>query len=147
MKKASTGTKKPLTSRFEYSAGGIVQDGENILMVKVCNLEGVEVWTFPKGHIEPGEKAPQAALREVLEETGYQCTIAKPFERVQYYFKRDHQLTKKTVTWYLMKPVKKSGTHDTEEIMETEWVTFEEARKRATYKSDKQLLSKLGETL
>ena len=54
-------------------------------MVKVENLEGDELWTFPKGHIEKGEKAPQAALREVEEETGYRCEIVKPFERVQYY--------------------------------------------------------------
>ena len=27
-------------------------------------------WIFPKGHIEPGESAPQAAVRELLEEGG-----------------------------------------------------------------------------
>jgi len=112
-------------------------------MVKVQNLEGDRIWTFPKGHIEKGEKAPQAALREVEEETGYRCEIVKPFERVQYYFQRGEQLTKKTVTWYLMKPVQKTGTHDSQEILETEWVAMEEALKRAQYKSDKKLLVKL----
>src|SRR4029077_7018110 len=38
MSKPSTGTKKPQKSRFEFSAGGIVQDGERLLMVKVENL-------------------------------------------------------------------------------------------------------------
>jgi len=112
-------------------------------MVKVQNLEGQQIWTFPKGHIEKGEKAPQAALREVKEETGYQCEIVKPFERVQYYFRRNDQLTKKTVIWFLMTPVKKTGTHDPEEILETEWVTMDEALKRVKYKSDKKLLAKL----
>jgi len=143
MNKLNTGTKKPQKSRFEFSAGGVVQDGTNLLMVKVQNLEGQQIWTFPKGHIEKGEKAPEAALREVKEETGYECKIVKPFERVQYYFRRDDQLTKKTVTWFLMTPVKKTGTHDIEEILETEWVTMEEAQKRAKYKSDKKLLAKL----
>src|SRR6476646_10984685 len=27
-------------------------------------------WIFPKGHIEPGESAPDAAVRELLEEGG-----------------------------------------------------------------------------
>src|SRR5262245_44457529 len=109
MKKQSPGTKKHQKSRFEFSAGGIVQDGEKLLMVKVENLEGVQVWTFPKGHIEKGEKAPEAALREVQEETGFRCAIERPFERVQYYFRRNGELTKKTVTWFLMKPVEKVG--------------------------------------
>jgi 8-oxo-dGTP pyrophosphatase MutT (NUDIX family) len=143
MNKPSSGTKKPPKSRFEFSAGGIVREGVNLLMVRVQNLEGQKIWTFPKGHIEKGEKAPQAALREVEEETGYQCDIVKPFERVQYYFRRDDQVTKKTVTWFLMAPVKKTGTHDPEEILETEWVSMEEALKRVKYKSDKQLLAKL----
>jgi len=147
MNKPSSGTKKPPKSRFEYSAGGVVQDGPKLLMVKVQNLEGDQIWTFPKGHIEKGEKAPQAALREVEEETGYRCEIVKPFERVQYYFRRGDELTKKTVTWFLMTPIKKTGTHDPEEIMETEWVPMDEARKRVKYKSDKTLLQKLSRTL
>jgi len=143
MNKPKAGTKKPRKSLFEYSAGGIVQDGASLLMVKVENLEGEQLWTFPKGHIEPGEKAPEAALREVQEETGYVCRILKPFERVQYYFQRDGELTKKTVTWFLMEPLKKSGIPDADEILETEWVSLEEAQKRAKYKSDKKLLAKL----
>ncbi len=112
-------------------------------MVKVQNLEGEERWTFPKGHIEKGETAEIAALREVQEETGYRCAIEKRFERVQYFFQREGELTKKTVSWFLMKPLEKTGVHDAEEILETAWVSMEEACKRAAYKSDKKLLAKL----
>ena len=143
MNKPKPGIKKLQKSRFEFSAGGVVQDGQNLLMVKVQNLEGEQIWTFPKGHIEKGEKAPEAELREVQEETGYRCEIVKPFERVQYYFRRDDQVTKKTVTWFLMKALEKTGVHDPEEILGTEWVSMDEARKRAKYKSDKTLLAKL----
>jgi 8-oxo-dGTP pyrophosphatase MutT (NUDIX family) len=130
-------------TRFEFSAGGVVREGSNLLMVKVENLEGKVAWTFPKGHIEKGEKAPEAALREVQEETGYLCEIVEPFDKVEYFFKREGSLIKKTVTWFLMKPLKKTGTHDVEEILETRWVPLEEAQKLASYKSDKQILSKL----
>ncbi len=145
---SKTGVRRPSggppPSRFEYSAGGVVQDGAALLMVRVQNLEGKVVWTFPKGHIEKRESAQQAALREVEEETGYACEVMKPLERVQYYFQRDGQTTKKTVTWFLMKPLSKTGSHDTEEILETEWVSLAEARQRVTYKSDKKLLLKLA---
>src|SRR5882762_8406584 len=128
-------------ARFEYSSGGVVRDGEALLMVKVENLEGQLAWTFPKGHIEKGEKARDAALREVEEETGYRCEIIKPFDKVQYWFKRDGQLIKKTVTWFLMKPLQETGTPDADEILETRWVPIEEALTLAKYKSDKQLLN------
>jgi mutator protein MutT len=143
MSKPNTGTKKPQKSRFEFSAGGIVLDGDRLLMVKVQNLEGEERWTFPKGHIEKGETAEEAALREVEEETGYRCQIGERFERVQYYFQRKGELTKKTVAWFLMKPLEKTGHPDAEEILETAWVSMEEANQRASYKSDKKLLAKL----
>jgi 8-oxo-dGTP pyrophosphatase MutT (NUDIX family) len=130
--------------KFEYSAGGIVVDDGKLMMVKVRNLEGQEIWTFPKGHIEKGEKSEEAALREVEEETGYRCEIVQPFERVQYWYKRDETLTKKTVTWYLMKPAKKTGEFDPDEILETRWVPLDEAAKLAKYKSDRKLLAKLS---
>ncbi|MFA5975797.1 MAG: NUDIX hydrolase [Elusimicrobiota bacterium] len=137
----ASGLKK---TRFEFSAGGVVREGSNLLMVKVENLEGRQLWTFPKGHIEAGEKAEQAALREVEEETGYHCEIIKPLDRAQYWFKRENKLTKKTVTWFLMKPLKKTGLHDPEEILETRWFPISEACRIACYRSDKKILENLA---
>lgn len=146
MKKPPTGTGKAPFS-FEYSAGGIVRRDDKILMVKVENLEGQVVWTFPKGHIEKGEKAPEAALREVEEETGYRCGIVKPLERTQYWFKRDGRLVKKTVTWFLMKPERKTGLPDADEIRDTRWASSDEATALANYKSDQKILATLKENL
>ncbi len=48
------------------AAGGVVfNDDEQLLMILRRNR-----WDLPKGHIEPGEDAATAALREVEEETG-----------------------------------------------------------------------------
>jgi ADP-ribose pyrophosphatase YjhB (NUDIX family) len=48
-------------------AGGVVIDADgNILVV---NQGGVH-WSLPKGHIEPGEGAVEAARREIGEEAG-----------------------------------------------------------------------------
>jgi 8-oxo-dGTP pyrophosphatase MutT (NUDIX family) len=140
-------SKKPAqrrASRFEFSAGGIVRDGDKVLMIKVENMEGHQLWTFPKGHIEQGESAEQAALREVEEETGYQCDVVEPLEKVAYWFERNGVLTRKTVVWFLMKSVAKTGEHDPEEILGTEWVSISDAAQRVRYKSDKKIMNWIG---
>ncbi len=53
----------------------ILLDAKNrILMLKQYH-EGRDVWMVPGGGIEEGENAEEAALREVLEETGLRATI------------------------------------------------------------------------
>jgi diadenosine hexaphosphate hydrolase (ATP-forming) len=41
-------------------------------------------WVFPKGHIEEGETAEAAAVREVLEESGVEATIVSALGASQY---------------------------------------------------------------
>jgi 8-oxo-dGTP pyrophosphatase MutT (NUDIX family) len=135
--------------KFEFSAGGIVYDPQTkkLFLIQVKNLQGDVVWTFPKGHIEKGETAEQAALREVQEETGWTCAIEAPFHKAQYWFKKDGCLIKKSVTWFLMKPEVKSGTHDPEEIMGFQWAAMPEARALISYRSDADLLDRMKERI
>jgi 8-oxo-dGTP diphosphatase len=56
------------------AAGGIVcRDGESGLEILVIHRPRYDDWSLPKGHLDPGESLLDAALREVLEETGYRC--------------------------------------------------------------------------
>ena len=132
----------------EYSAGGLVtregKPGREILMVFVQKPTGSR-WTFPKGHIDPGETEPQAALREVLEETGWKCELASEslFERVQYPFQKSGRKIDKHVVWYRMKPLEKVGEPDPDEIANCEWVLLADAAKRVEYPSDKKLVQLL----
>lgn len=56
----------------KYSAaGGVVFNGEGKIAITRPNGGGArEEWALPKGRIDPGETPSQAALREVLEESG-----------------------------------------------------------------------------
>ena len=44
-------------STKEHSAGGVVLEDGNVLLIQVQNLKCDKVWTFPKGHLEAGETA------------------------------------------------------------------------------------------
>lgn len=136
----------------EYSAGGIVFDLQSkalgsikLLMIQVKNLRGEVIWTFPKGHIEPNESKTQAALREVLEETGWKCKIykwgkKKYLKKIFYQFKKNGNRIDKKVVWYLMVPIAKAGNKDPQEVLKVNWFSPQEAQKKVKYPSDKMLI-------
>lgn len=126
----------------EFSAGGIIIKNKKLLIVKVKNLSGKIVWTFPKGHIEKSEKIENAALREVSEETGYSCEIIKPLGKTLYSFRHKNKFISKKVAWFLMLPLKKIGIHD-HEILTTRWVKISEVKKYLKYPTDIKLLEKI----
>ncbi|WP_424245595.1 8-oxo-dGTP pyrophosphatase MutT (NUDIX family) [Elusimicrobium posterum] len=124
----------------EFSCGGVVLEGRSVLLVQVRNMKGRKIWTFPKGHIEEGETPRQAALREVLEETGYKTTIVRPLIRVHYAFTFQGNYIKKTVQWYLMKKLGRIGKPDASEIVDVRWITIPKAKEMVQYPSDLRLL-------
>ena len=52
--------------RHTVSAGGVVVNRGRVAVV----CQRGEVWSLPKGHLEKGESAVEAARREIEEETG-----------------------------------------------------------------------------
>ena len=127
----------------EFSCGGVILDGSKVLLVQVKNMKGKKIWTFPKGHIEAGETPRQAALREVLDETGYKAAIIRPMLRVKYAFTFQGNYIKKMVQWYLMKKLGRIGKHDTSEILAIRWVSLLKAHELVQYPSDIRLVEML----
>ncbi|HAM54192.1 MAG TPA: NUDIX hydrolase [Candidatus Rokubacteria bacterium] len=127
--------------RKEVSAGGLVVRDGKALLVKVENLEGEVRWTFPKGHLEAGEGPRQAALREVEEETGWACRIQRPLTTARYRFWRDGREVSKQVKWYLMTPLRRTGSRDPDEILAVRWAGLDAARKLISYPSDLELFA------
>ena len=58
------------------AASAIIFRGSSVLMIERGKGAMRGLWSFPGGHIEPGERARDAAAREVLEETGITADIA-----------------------------------------------------------------------
>ena len=59
----------------------VVFDWNNFFVVKRNNYNDI---SLPKWHIDPGENSEQAALREVLEETGLECQIVWDLGTTEY---------------------------------------------------------------
>ncbi|MCB0990500.1 MAG: NUDIX hydrolase [Acidimicrobiales bacterium] len=51
-------------------AGGIIHDGEHLLLVENLRRNGRRDWSTPGGVVDPGESVLGALTREVREETG-----------------------------------------------------------------------------
>lgn len=62
--------KRPLVG-----VGSVILRGDRVLMIQRGNDPGAGKWALPGGHLEWGEKAEEAARREVAEETGVDCAI------------------------------------------------------------------------
>ena len=106
---------------LQFSAGGLVVDDRGqILLIRARDLRNQPVWTLPKGALNPGESSADAALREVREETGWRCEVVRELTAVTYWFQRSGQRVRKTVRWYLMRPLEKVGEHD-HEVDEVLW--------------------------
>lgn len=57
------------------AASAAIFRDDAVLLVKRSKPPVSGVWSLPGGHIEPGERARDAALREVMEETGVTAEI------------------------------------------------------------------------
>lgn len=109
------------------AAGGLVFGPENqLLFIKRFGL-----WDFPKGKVERGESALNAALREVAEETGIRASIENQEPLLTYHMYHQHSKTiLKTTYWYVMKASGREALKPQyeEQIEEARWVPFEEAK-------------------
>ncbi|NLW17852.1 MAG: NUDIX domain-containing protein [Firmicutes bacterium] len=129
------GVRQP--SGEEISAGGVVWHHGRVLVLRNFRDE----YIFPKGHLEPGETAEQAALREVAEEAGLLATIVSPLPDTTYsYQKVGGGWQNKRVHWYNMRVATDQVKVDGVEIKWGAFLPPEEVAGRLTHALDRYLL-------
>ncbi len=123
----------------EKSCGALVcrNDIDGVMILILRHKLGGH-WSFPKGHVEPGETERQTALREVREETGLDINILGHFREVVTYSPKPG--VDKDVVYFLGVTEQEKTAMQPEEVSEIRWVNLAEAHVFLTYHNDKQLL-------
>ena len=105
-------------------------------------------WDFPKGHIEPGEDAQETARRELEEETGIsQISFLDGYKETLRYFFRQKGIGIFKVVIYFLAETTQSEVALSSEHIGFEWLPYETALERLTFKNSRDLLVKAHERL
>lgn len=135
----------------ETSAGGLILDLQDpelpAALIARHDRRGRLVWSLPKGHVEAGETPEQAALREVLEETGISGNVVDALGVINFWFIAEHRRIHKTVHHFLMFATGGALSDDDPEVDAVEWVPLDKVRARLAYQDERRLVDRAYELL
>lgn len=129
----------------ETSAGGLVVDRAAAPQVAALigrhDRQGRLLWSLPKGHLEDGETAEDAAIREVEEETGIRGRVLAPLGIIDYWFVVEDRRIHKTVHHYLLEAFGGELSDDDIEVEEVAWVPLADLPERLAYADERRLVA------
>lgn len=135
----------------EVSAGGLVIDftgTQGLLIGRIDQKDSAKtrlLWSLPKGHIESGETPEEAALREVLEETGIESQIARSLGVIDFWFMAGGKRIHKTVHHYLFREVGGLLAPQVTEVDDVAWFPLHEIIEKLAYPDEKKLIARSGD--
>lgn len=124
-----------MNKKIIKKAGWVIRDGKKFFAVKRNNYNDI---SLPKWHIDPGENTEEAALREVLEETGIECQIVWDLGTTEYLnFEWIVQ-----VQYFAMRVNKKITDKIFPDVDEVITWSYDKIERLLSYSIDKKILEK-----
>jgi len=126
------------------AAGGLVlRGGPGRLEVLLVHRPAFDDWTLPKGKSHAGETDREAAVREVLEETGLRCQPGEEIGRIHYL---DRKGRPKVARYWAMRPID-GGFAATKEVDQCRWVDLADSATVATRTGEQEFLTAIARRL
>jgi 8-oxo-dGTP pyrophosphatase MutT (NUDIX family) len=122
-------------------------DGIEVVLASRRTRRGDLAWGLAKGGVERGESFEEAAVREVLEETGYRAEIETSLGETRYFYVWEDTRIRKTVHFFLMRCTGGDPADRDDEMEEIRWFPLERALKRAAYRGEREVLGRAAEHL
>jgi bis(5'-nucleosidyl)-tetraphosphatase len=131
----------------EKSCGAVVYTNNSKVKYLLLQYEAGH-WDFVKGNVEEGESEQETTLRELKEETGIADAqfISGFREKISYFYKRQGATVYKEVVFFLME-AKTTSVKLSFEHVAFDWLTYEDAMKKLTFKNAKDVLQKTRDSL
>jgi ADP-ribose pyrophosphatase YjhB (NUDIX family) len=131
--------------RRTHSAGGVVTNDEG--KVLVVSQHGTS-WSLPKGHIDPGENALEAARREIYEESGVRdlelIRELGTYERYKIGVNGGEDRSElKAITMFLFRTREKSLRPVDPDNPEAKWVERSKVAPLLTHEKDKEFFERV----
>jgi 8-oxo-dGTP pyrophosphatase MutT (NUDIX family) len=113
-----------------------------VIVPKRRGADGQRVLALPKGHIDPGESALQAASREVREEAGIVGEPISELGEVRYWYRRDGLAIGKSVSFFLFRYLEGDVSDHDDEVEEARWIPFAEAQTALSYPTEREMVER-----
>ncbi len=140
-----------MDARREVSAGGVVyrhQGGDTeVTLAARRTRRGELVWGLPKGGIDEGETAEEAAIREVREETGLEAEIEAPLGVIRYFYVWEGVRVRKAVRFFLMRATGGDVAAHDHEMEDVRWFPLQTALVQAAFRGEREVLQRAAARL
>jgi 8-oxo-dGTP diphosphatase len=128
------------------AAGGVLWDTiDGVTRVALVHRPRYDDWSFPKGKLNNGEHVLLGAIREVVEETGYNALVGRALGETRYMKQTSSGLAQKVVHYWAMRAVDGKFTPG-DEVDEVLWLRPRDAARLLTQERDGDILANFTRT-